>query len=498
MKLKISNFSEVFIPCEDALADRVLKATTFDNPEYEKKQRLGLFTRNTPKTFTLAKKQSMGVLVSSSWLFSNQYKTLIGEDFALEETLIYNKPKRSNKFRAGSSIVLRSYQISAVKAMTDRYVKHGFVRGIIQGTTGSGKTITGIATALELGYKTIWLTHKVELLEQTYEAFKNLTGVSVCRYSGGNKEDYKGKQVIIATYQSLMKNAEMLEYINKNFDTMVVDECHHTPSNYFLKAVSELYKVKNIIGLTATPIRKDGLQPVMLFHVGSVLHKMNRTQMEQHLIFPKVEYHILRYNYYGMSTNEMSYVKTVNDLVRQEERMDYVIDVINKDIQGHYGLVLTEYVALGEEMFERVRHLPGVNAIQYNARLPKKAKDKAMRAIRSKKYNLIIATNIAREGLDLPHLDRLYLVTPKKGDSDNKTPDGTGVEQEVGRIMRTAEGKVDAKVVDFVDWNIDLFKRQWYSRKKTYERIKLTFNKIDNTVEEEIDFFGSDTLNITL
>ena len=75
MKLKISNFSEVFIPCEDALADRVLKATTFDNPEYEKKQRLGLFTRNTPKTFTLAKKQSMGVLVSSSWLFSNQYKT---------------------------------------------------------------------------------------------------------------------------------------------------------------------------------------------------------------------------------------------------------------------------------------------------------------------------------------------------------------------------------------------------------------------------------------
>ena len=55
MKLKISNFSEVFIPCEDALADRVLKATTFDNPEYEKKQRLGLFTRNTPKTFTLAK-----------------------------------------------------------------------------------------------------------------------------------------------------------------------------------------------------------------------------------------------------------------------------------------------------------------------------------------------------------------------------------------------------------------------------------------------------------
>ena len=394
--------------------------------------------------------------------------------------------------------MLRSYQISAVRAFTDRYIKHGFVRGVIQGTTGSGKTITGIATALELGYKTVWLTHKVELLEQAYEAFKNLTGVSVCRYSGGNKEEYKGKQVIVATYQSLLKNTEMLEYINKNFDTMVVDECHHTPSNYFLKAVSELYKVKNIIGLTATPIRKDGLQPVMFFYVGNILHKMNRQQMEEHLVFPTVEYHILRYNYYGMSTNEMSYIKSVNELVSQEERLDYTVDVIKKDIQGHYGLILTEYIALGEEYYKRLKDIAGINVIQYNARLSKKEKDKLMKKIKSRKYNLIIATNIAREGLDIPHLDRLYLVTPKKGDSDGKTPDGTGVEQEVGRIMRTAEGKVDAKVVDFVDWNIDLFKRQWYTRRKTYERIRLKFNKVDKTEEEEIDFFGSDSFNITL
>ena len=83
MKLKISNFSEVFIPCEDSLADRVLKATTFDNPEYEKKQRLGLFTRNTPKTFTLAKKQSMGVLVSSSWLFSQSIQNFNRRRFCI-------------------------------------------------------------------------------------------------------------------------------------------------------------------------------------------------------------------------------------------------------------------------------------------------------------------------------------------------------------------------------------------------------------------------------
>lgn len=57
-----------------------------------------------------------------------------------------------------------------------------------------------------------------------------------------------------------------------------------------------------------------------------------------------------------------------------------------------------------------------------------------MRAIRSKKYNLIIATNIAREGLDLPHLDRLYLVTPKKGDSDSKTPDGTGLNRKLAEL----------------------------------------------------------------
>ena len=491
MLLRISNFAEVFLPCTEDIANKILKATTFDNPEYEKKQRLGLFVRNTPKTLTLAKKQRDGVLVSSSWLFSNQYKQLVGEDFTLENTLIYNKPKRSSKFRAGSSIVLRSYQVSAVQAFTDRYVKHGFVRGIIQGTTGSGKTVTGIATALELGYKTLWLTHKVELLDQAYDAFKNLTGVSVAKYSGNIKEEYKGKQVIVATYQSLLKNQELIEYVNKNFDTLVIDECHHVPSNYFLQAINELFKVKNIIGLTATPIRKDGMQPVMFFNVGSVLHKMNRKEMEKHLIFPTVDYHILRFNYYGMSTNEMSYIKVINDLLRQEERIDYVVEVIKKNIIGHYGLVLTEYVAFGEELLERLKGIPGIEPVQYNSKLPKKEKERILKAIKTKKCNVVIATNIAREGLDIPHLDRLFLVAPKKGDTDGQTPDGTGVEQEVGRIMRVAEGKTEAKVIDFVDWNIDLFKRQWYTRKKTYERIKLTLNKIDNTTSEEVDFFDS-------
>ena len=139
--------------------------------------------------------------------------------------------------------------------------------------------------------------------------------------------------------------------------------------------------------------------------------------------------------------------------------------------------------------YNALKDTPGLKVLQYNARLPKKQKEQLMRDIKNKKYNVIIATNIAREGLDIPHLDRLFLVTPKKGDADGKTPDGTGVEQEVGRIMRTAEGKTDAIVFDFVDKKIDMFQRQWYTRRKTYERIRLKFEKVDVTVEEEMNFF---------
>ena len=67
-----------------------------------------------------------------------------------------------------------------------------------------------------------------------------------------------------------------------------------------------------------------------------------------------------------------------------------------------------------------------------------------MRDIKNKKYNVIIATNIAREGLDIPHLDRLFLVIPKKGDSDSKTPDGTGVEQN-GKRKMNLRGKISNK-----------------------------------------------------
>lgn len=489
MKLTVNNFSEIFIPCDEKTKERIIRVTTFDNPEYENKLKLGLYVKNTPKTYTLAKRLSDGVLVSSSWLFSSQYNNTIGEDFDLEKVTIYTKSKTSQKFKAGTSIVLRTYQTAAVRAVLDQYTKHNFVRGIIQGTTGSGKTITGVSTVLELGYKTLWLTHKVELLDQAYLAFKNLTGVSIARVGGGYKDSYEGKQVIVATYQSLIKNTKLMEYINQKMDTLVIDECHHVPSKYFLGALIALNKVKNVIGLTATPERKDGLKPMMLFHIGPILHKMNKSQMEEHLVFPKVQYHILRYNYYGMSANEMSYITMVNELVRQPERVEYTLGVIKSEAMGHFSLILTEYVALGEMYYNALKDVPGLKVVQYNARLPKKQKEQLMRDIKNKKYNVIIATNIAREGLDIPHLDRLFLVTPKKGDRDNKTPDGTGVEQEVGRIMRTCEGKTEAIVYDFIDKNIDMFQRQWYTRKKTYDRIKLKFVKVDVTKEEEQGFF---------
>lgn len=215
MKLTVNNFSEIFIPCDEKTKERIMRVTTFDNPEYENKLKLGLYVKNTPKTYTLAKRLSDGVSVSSSWLFSSQYNNTIGEDFDLEKVTIYAKPKTSQKFKVGTSIVLRTYQTAAVRAVLDQYTKHNFVRGIIQGTTGSGKTITGVSTVLELGYKTLWLTHKVELLDQAYLAFKNLTGVSIARVGGGYKDSYQGKQVIVATYQSLIKNTKLMEYINQ-------------------------------------------------------------------------------------------------------------------------------------------------------------------------------------------------------------------------------------------------------------------------------------------
>ena len=121
------------------------------------------------------------------------------------------------------------------------------------------------------------------------------------------------------------------------------------------------------------------------------------------------------------------------------------------------------------------KDLPDV-VIEFTHGSVKKAeRERMLNDFRSNKIDILFASKVAREGLDLPNITRLHLITPKKGDSSSKSADGAALEQEVGRIMRPDPSNLnkDAIVYDYVDYNNGILKTQWYTRRRTYKRLKI-------------------------
>ncbi|WP_371374469.1 DEAD/DEAH box helicase [Sporomusa aerivorans] len=114
-----------------------------------------------------------------------------------------------------------------------------------------------------------------------------------------------------------------------------------------------------------------------------------------------------------------------------------------------------------------------------------------MEACRNKKVDILFATQLAREGLDLPHLSIGHMAMPKRGDAVG-SKNGAAVEQEIGRIMRPDPANPNKKAIwfDYVDYNVGVFKSQYSSRRSVYKRLDLKLpNKPRSEVEKNLDKF---------
>lgn len=105
---------------------------------------------------------------------------------------------------------------------------------------------------------------------------------------------------------------------------------------------------------------------------------------------------------------------------------------------------------------------------------------------REGKVNILFATQLAREGLDIPSLCVGHTVTPKRGDGKSNT--GLNLEQEIGRIMRKDPQNPDKKAVwfDYVDASVGVLKGQYYSRRKVYKRLGIKLPSKPKSAEKDV------------
>ena len=372
---------------------------------------------------------------------------------------------------------LRDYQVNIVNKYVD-YVKD-IGGGLLEIDTGLGKTVIGLNIISRLKVKTIIIVHKEFLLNQWVERIEQFIPTAKIGRIQGSKIDIDGKDIVIGMLQSLsMKqyNSDIFE----SFGLTIIDEVHHMGAEVFSQA---LYKVvtRYMLGLSATMERKDGLTNVFKMFIGDIIHTEKRKSENNQVIVRRIDYKVndeefneIKYNFRG----DVCYSSMINKLCTYNRRSEFIVNLIKslfKENKDQQILILGHNKNLLKYLYESLIH----NNVETVGYYLGGMKQEHLKMSENKK--IIIATySMASEGLDIKSLTTLVMVTPK-----------SDVVQCVGRILRS--NHKNPMVVDIVDSH-DLFKRQFYKRKKFYNEQKYVVENTSNIKLEENNFTFKTTI----
>ena len=363
----------------------------------------------------------------------------------------------------GCEIPLYDYQQKAVEAM---YWKQ---YGILQSAAGSGKTQMGIALIAEHGKRALWLTHTKDLLNQSKQRAEQYMDKSLLGTITEGKVNI-GSGITFATVQT-MCNLDLAQYKDM-WDVIIVDECHRvagTPT-----AVSQFSKVLNSLaarhkyGLSATVHRSDGMIQATYALLGDVVCTVPTGAVADK---------IMKVGIYPVPTGvgitracqnpdgTINYAKMINYLTESEDRNKLVVDCIVAE-QDKPSLILSDRLGHLETLMGMLPPKMQKDAVMVSGKMTTKKgkaeREQAIEDMRSGAKKYLFATySLAKEGLDIPCLERLYMATPQK--------DYAVITQSIGRIARTSQGKQDPVVYDFVD-DIQFLVKAYKKRCTTYRK----------------------------
>ena len=462
MYIFISNKATVKEATPEALA-WCKKNLEFPNPDFTKKQNMGLWTGNIEPVIVLWEKKGTDVILPYGAIgaFMAAFPDVPWEhEFKAPEP--YN-------IHYLSSIELFDYQKEALMKVDKHY------NGVIVMPCGSGKTQTALELVARLGRKTLWLTHTHELLKQSMERAQNCFGLPLEDYGTITSGKINvGKAITFATIQTMV-NIDLEPY-KDYWDVIIVDECHKavgTPTKLmmFYKVVSSLNAAYKY-GLTATPNRNDGLEKCMFALLGGKLCEVPEEAVAQNT----VPVHVWQYSsdIYVPDNRKvlradgtLDFVKLITDICHNPERNQDIARLVNQmNAQGKTCLVLSDRVehlellrkAVGEDYTMQIYSMSGSKAA-------KEARKQCLQKLRNKEIRCLFATyQLAKEGLDIPTLDCVVLATPKK--------DKITVIQSCGRCGRKAPGKTAGYVIDYVDESFSILRNYGRARRNIYKNKK--------------------------
>ena len=426
------------------------------NPDYAKKLRMGFWTGNTPKELYMYEMRG-GNLVIPYGCLKSIAPMLNGcpvtSDFQPYTSIDYGQP-----------VPLYPYQQIAVNE-----AKKGLY-GILQSKAGSGKTQMGISLIREYGRRALWLCHTLDLVKQSKERAERYFDPSLIGTITEGKVNI-GEGVTFATIQTMCK-LDLTQYKDM-WDVIIVDECHRvagtpTAMTQFSKVLNAL-SARHKYGLSATVHRSDGMIVATYALLGGVVYtvpdvavadKVMRVGIKPVGTGIKIGRECLN------TDGTLNYTKLINYLCNHWDRTCYIVNYGIVRESNHSCLILSdrlEHLDLMMKMLpERMQPFAVMISGKMTSKKGKAEREQALEDMRTGKKKYLFATySLAKEGLDIPCLDRLFLTTPQK--------DYAVITQAIGRIARACEGKADPICYDFVD-DIGFLVKSYKKRCTTYRK----------------------------
>jgi superfamily II DNA or RNA helicase len=426
-----------------------------NNPEYAKKARMGFYLGTTPKFLYLYEIHGDEIILPYGTLKQIQpmiQNAIVTSDFKPYESINYGEP-----------IPLYPYQEKAVEAVINGYY------GILQSKAGSGKTQMGIALIKEYGRRALWLCHTLDLVNQSKERAERYMDSSLIGKITEGKVTI-GKGVTFATIQTMCK-LDLSQYKDM-WDVIIVDECHRvagtpTQMSMFAKVLNSL-SARHKFGLSATVHRADGMIQATFALLGDIVYTVPDEAVADKVmqvgIKPigtgvKISQECLN------TDGTLNYARLINYLCEDTYRNTLIRNHIVRE-SDKSCLILSDRLEHLETLMNLLPPHLRDKAVMISGKMTSKKgkaeREQALEDMRTGEKKYLFATySLAKEGLDIPCLERLFLTTPQK--------DYAVITQSIGRIARTHDGKADPICYDFVD-DIGYLVKSYKKRCATYKK----------------------------
>ena len=373
---------------------------------------------------------------------------------------------------------LRDNQQKPINATIKQLNEYG--GGILCLSCGAGKTVLALNLISQIKKKVLIIVHKDFLVGQWKERIEQFLPDARIGLIQADKIIINDCDIVIGMLQSISQKKYPLTTFD-SFGFTIIDECHRIPCKVFSKA---LFKINSnfMLGLTATPNRKDGLIKILKWHIGPIFYKdkniNNKTnvvveryklQNNDFEIGKKQYYHIDGYTEEHLMFNgKVNRSKMISELVLFKPRIDMISNLINDLHQiGRKTLILSDRIQHLKDIYKNVDN--GIKKGYYIGGMKEEALSKTAEC------DLIFGSfSMAQEGMDIDSLNTIILASPK-----------TDIEQAVGRIFRKSHEQFYPLIIDIID-DFSVFKGQCEKRNKFYKSKNYVIHNIHYSISGNV------------